>query len=55
MLSEVLFMSPTPDPDAAVRPLQLLLKEHPNSYKGTVIIVIVHIGYILLVVFLFVK
>ena len=36
MLSEVLFMSPTPDPDAAVKPLQLLLKDHPNSYKGDV-------------------
>ena len=34
MLSEVLSLAPTPDPEAAVRPLLLLLKEHPNSYKG---------------------
>ena len=35
MLSEVMFMSPNPDPTAAVKPLLLLLAEYPNSYKGT--------------------
>ena len=34
MLSEILFMAPEPDIEAAVRPLQLLLAEHPNNYKG---------------------
>jgi hypothetical protein len=34
MLSEVLFMAPEPDIEAAVRPLQQLLRDHPNNYRG---------------------
>jgi hypothetical protein len=34
LLSEVLFMSSEIDFNAAVKPLQLLLKDYPNNYKG---------------------
>ena len=34
MLSEVMFLTPNPDPIASVKPLLLLLTEYPNSYKG---------------------
>ena len=34
MLSEVMFLTPNPDPIASVKPLLMLLTEYPNSYKG---------------------